>query len=308
VSAYLKAFGYHVPERVISNSELAARVGCTAEWIESVSGIRERRWAAAETTVNDMAEAAARDCLLRASVDASQIGMLILASGSAAPGFPAPAAELAQRLGLGVAPALDLPMASAGSIFGLALASDLAASYGNVLVVAAEKMSAVIEEHALDQNTAVLFGDGAGAVLVSPEGSGRKVVASKLHTDGQYRADLVYDWKSPFKMNGLTIILQAARKLPSVITEALDVAGIAAGGVATFLVHQANQNLLTRVAKGLQVPVERVYSNVARYGNTSSASMLIAAAEWDRGGGADGPVVLAGFGAGLHWGALVAAP
>src|SRR5215471_11590566 len=107
MTAYLQAFGYHVPERVVSNTELASRVGCTAEWIESVSGIRERRWAAAETSVTDMAEAAARDCLSRASVDASKVGMLILASGSASPGFPAPAAELAQRLGLGVAPALD---------------------------------------------------------------------------------------------------------------------------------------------------------------------------------------------------------
>jgi 3-oxoacyl-[acyl-carrier-protein] synthase-3 len=291
---------------MVPNSELASRVGCTAEWIESVSGIRERRWAAAETTVTDMAEAAAKDCLSRAGVDVSQVGMLILASGSAAPGFPAPSAELAQRLGLGVAPGLDLPMASAGSIFGLALASELAPSYGNLLVVAAEKMSAVIEAHELDQNTAVLFGDGAGAALVSAEGSRRKVSAAKLHTDGQYRGDLAYDWRSPFKMNGLTIILQAARKLPSVITEALEVAGVAAGDVETFLLHQANQNLLSRVAKGLQVPVERVYSNVARYGNTSSASLLIAAAEWERDGGSAGPVVFAGFGAGLHWGALVA--
>ncbi len=306
MNAYLQAFGMHVPERVVPNSEIAARVGCTAEWIESVSGIRERRWASVETTVTDMGEAAARDCLSRAGVEASQVGMLIFASGSAAPGFPAPSAELAHRLGLGIAPTFDLPMASAGSIFGLALAAELTGAYGNVLVVAAEKMSAVIEGHELDQNTAVLFGDGAGAVLVSAHGGGRKVLAAKLHTDGQYRADLAYDWKSALKMNGLTIILQAARKLPGVISEALEVAGVSASDVGTFLVHQANQNLLTRVAKGLQAPVERVYSNVGRYGNTSSASLLIASAEWDRAGGAAGPVAFAGFGAGLHWGALVA--
>ncbi len=106
-------------------------------------------------------------------------------------------------------------------------------------------------------------------------------------------------------MNGLTVILQASRKLPTVIREALDHVGIPPAEVATFLVHQANQNLLVRVAKSLGVPAERVFSNIARYGNTSSASVLIAAAEWDRQNPPAGPVVFAAFGAGLHWGALV---
>jgi 3-oxoacyl-[acyl-carrier-protein] synthase-3 len=307
MSAYLNAFGFHVPSRIVPNAELAARIGCTAEWIESASGIRERRWADAESSVTDLAEAAARDCLSRAGVDANQIGLLLLASGSAKPGFPAPSAELAHRLGLNLAPALDLPMASAGSIFGLVLASQLAEVYGNVLVVASEKMSAVVEGHPLDQNTAILFGDGAGAALVSPRPKGPKILGSALHTDGQFLGDLSYDWTSPLKMNGLTVILQASRKLPTVISEVLQAQGIGAASVGTFLVHQANHNLLTRVAKALQVPAERVYSNVARYGNTSSASLLIAAAEWSRDNASTtGPVVFAGFGAGLHWGALVA--
>jgi 3-oxoacyl-[acyl-carrier-protein] synthase-3 len=306
MSSYLNAFGFHVPPRVVPNAELAARVGCTAEWIESVSGIRERRWAENETSVTELAEAASRDCLNQAGIDAGKVGLLLLASGSAPPGFPGPAAELAQRLGLNLAPALDLPMASAGSIFGLVLASQLADIYGNVLVVGAEKMSAIIEAHELDQNTAVLFGDGAGAALVSPQPGGRKIVGSALHTDGQFKGDLFYDWKSPLKMNGLTVILQASRKLPNVISEVLQGQNIAASTVGTILVHQANHNLLTRVAKALQVPAERVYSNVSRYGNTSSASLLIAAAEWSREQTSTEPIVLAGFGAGLHWGALVA--
>jgi 3-oxoacyl-[acyl-carrier-protein] synthase-3 len=306
MSAYLNAFGFHVPPRVVPNAELAARAGCAAEWIESVSGIRERRWAEKETCVTDLADAAARDCLNRAGIDGSQVGLLLLASGSAPPGFPGPAAELAQRLGLNLAPALDLPMASAGSIFGLVLASQLADIYGNVLVVGAEKMSAIIEAHELDQNTAILFGDGAGAALVSPRPDGRKILGTALHTDGQFKGDLYYDWKSPLKMNGLTVILQASRKLPAVISEVLQSCGIAAAAVGTILVHQANHNLLTRVAKALQVPAERVYSNVSRYGNSSSASLLIAAAEWSRENPSAEPVVLAGFGAGLHWGAMVA--
>jgi 3-oxoacyl-[acyl-carrier-protein] synthase-3 len=307
MSAYLNAFGFYVPPRVVPNEEIATRTGCTSEWIESVSGIRERRWAASETSVTDLAEAAARDCLSQAGLPTDQIGLLLLASGSASPGFPAPAAELAHRLGLQSVPAFDLPMASAGSIFGLVLASQLADVYGNVLVVAAEKMSAILEAHPLDQNTAILFGDGAGAALVSRRPEGYKILGTGLHTDGQFRDDLSYDWKSPLKMTGLTIILQASRKLPAVISEVLQAQAMEASAVGTFLLHQANQNLLMRVAKALQVPAERVYSNVARFGNTSSASLLIAAAEWSRQNSAPGPVALAGFGAGLHWGAMVAA-
>jgi 3-oxoacyl-[acyl-carrier-protein] synthase-3 len=199
-------------------------------------------------------------------------------------------------------------MASAGSVFGLVLASQLAPAHRNILVVAAEKMSALIEAHPLDQNTAILFGDGAGAALVSTEEHGQRITATALHTDGQFRGDLTYNWADPLKMNGLTIILQASRKLPSVISEVLDARSVRAADVACFLLHQANQNLLARVAKALNVPSERVYSNVARYGNTSSASLLIAAAErWaEPGTPPSGPSVYAGFGAGLHWGALLA--
>ena len=134
----------------------------------------------------------------------------------------------------------------------------------------------------------------------------RQILNSVLHTDGAFREELSFDWASPLKMNGLSVILQASRKLPAVIREVLDQVSIPPEEVATFLVHQANQNLLVRVAKALEVPAERVFSNIARYGNTSSASVLIAAAEWERQNPPPGPVVFAAFGAGLHWGALVA--
>jgi 3-oxoacyl-[acyl-carrier-protein] synthase-3 len=188
----------------------------------------------------------------------------------------------------------------------MVLASKLADTYGDILVVASEKMSAVIEAHPLDQNSAILFGDGAGAALLSPRPGGREILHTAIHSDGQFRSDLVYDGASALKMNGLTVIMQATRKLPSVIREVLDQAKLAPADISTFLVHQANQNLLTRVAKSLDVPADRVFSNIARYGNTSSASVLIAAAEWDQQNPPPGPVVFAAFGAGLHWGALLA--
>jgi 3-oxoacyl-[acyl-carrier-protein] synthase III len=299
--SYIHAFGAHLPKRVVANAELASQLGCTEEWIEGVSGIRERRWAG-EETVADLATAAARDCLRKAGVEASQLGLLIVSSGSAERRFPGPASTVAAALGLNATPVLDLPIASAGSIFGLSLASQLAGAYGDVLVVAAEKMSAVIQGGALDRNTAILFGDGAGAALVSPRQGRFEVLDSVLHTDGAYRDDLTLDWGSALHMNGLTVILQASRKLPAVIGEVLKRQNIAPADVKQFVMHQANQNLIVRVAKALGVDASLMFSNVSKYGNTSSASMFIAAAEW---ASAPGPVVFAGFGAGFNWGALV---
>jgi 3-oxoacyl-[acyl-carrier-protein] synthase III len=301
-TSYIHAFGSRLPDRVVTNAELASQLGCTPEWIESVSGIRERRWAG-EETVSDLAVEAARDCLQKAGIEASQVGLIIVSSGSAERRFPGPASTVAAALGLSATPAIDLPIASAGSIFGLSLASQLAGSYGDVLVVAAEKMSAVIQGAALDQNTAILFGDGAGAALVSSRTGRLRVLDSVLHTDGSFRDDLALDWGSALRMKGLTVILQAARKLPAVIEEVLKRQNIAAKDVTQFVMHQANQNLIVRVAKGLGVDASLMFSNVAKYGNTSSASMLIAASEWEP---LAGPVVFAGFGAGFNWGALVA--
>jgi 3-oxoacyl-[acyl-carrier-protein] synthase-3 len=306
MSSYLHGFGAFLPRRAVTNAELAQRLDCTPEWIENASGIRERRWAEDKTTIVDLAVEAAAAGLKQVNVPSSRIGLLILASGSAPPGFPAPGAELAARLGFGTTPVIDLPMASSGSLFGLALASRLVDTYGEVMVVAAEKMSAIVQAHPIDKNTAMLFGDGAGAAIVSNRPGPWEILGHALHSDGQFREDLAYDWNSTLRMNGLSVILQASRKLPEVIQEVLTRVQIPAADVSTFLLHQANQNLLMRVAKALGVLPERIFSNIARYGNTSSASMLVAAEEWSQQTPAIGPIVFAAFGAGLHWGALVA--
>src|SRR5579872_1262450 len=220
--AFLHAFGMHVPAGAITNEEMAVKVGRTPEWIESVSGIRERRWVGAATTsVADLAVAAAHDCLGRAGINAPALGLIIVASGSARPGFPGPAADVAAQLGLENTPAVDVPMASAGSLFGMAMAAQMTGQFGDVLVIGAEKMSAVIEAGPLDPNTAVLFGDGAGAALVSARPGRWEILDVVLHSDGQYRDALAFDWAEPLRMNGLTVILQASRKLPAAIEEVL---------------------------------------------------------------------------------------
>jgi 3-oxoacyl-[acyl-carrier-protein] synthase-3 len=282
-------------------------VGSSAEWIYNVSGIDERRFAAEDETVADMALNAAQDCLSGAGVAASGLGMLMVASGSSERRFPGPAASVAHRLGLNSVPALDLPMASAGSLFGMALASKLTETYGNILVVAAEKMSSIILKQPMNPSTCVLFGDGAGACLVSGEGGLARVVDSALYSDGSFAEDLKLELERPLEMNGRTVILQASRKIPRAVVALLERNGRAAADVGYFLMHQANQNLIVRIAAALGVGAEKFYSNIRRYGNTSSASMLIAATEWSRQSGFSSgvPVVFATFGAGFHWGALL---
>ena len=304
--AFLKAFGSYLPERRVSNQELGQRLECTPEWIQGACGITERRFAAEGESVVEMGVAAARDCLSHAGMQASDLGMVIVSSGSAEQRFPGPASSVAHRLGCGQIPAWDLPLASAGGLFGLAWANGLAARYGTVLVVAAEKMSAISLREPLDRNVAILFGDGAGACLVSASDGFGAITGEAIHSDGSFAGDLRLSWGGALEMNGRSVILQAGRKLPAGIAEVLGRAGIGAADVEVFLVHQANKNLIDRVAQSLGVPAERFYCNIQRFGNTSSASMLIAAAEYFAAQAMTArPVVFAAFGAGFHWGAVL---
>jgi 3-oxoacyl-[acyl-carrier-protein] synthase III len=306
--AFLRAFGSYVPSRVVANAEIAARLGCETEWILSVSGISERRYADPSESVVELGIRAAADCLTRAGIDVSTVGCVLVSSGSSERRFPGPAAETAARMGVAGVPALDVPMASAGSLFGLALAAQLADSCGRVLVIAAERMSAVIEKPPLDRNTAILFGDGAGACLVDPSVGMARVERWCLHSDGTFAESLRLEFDQPLHMDGRTVIMQASRKIPAVIREVLERCGVVPPAVGAFLMHQANQNLIVKIAQALEVAPEKFFSNIARYGNTSSASMLIAASEWTAQSGFrhGEPVVFAGFGAGFHWGALLA--
>ena len=305
---FLKAFGSYLPSRVVSNEEIGPMVGSSAEWIFNVSGIEARRFAAEGEAVADMGAQAAKDCLAAAEIEPSNLGLLLVSSGTGERRFPGPAAGVAHRLGLDSVPAVDIPMASAGSLFGMALAGKLAQAQGNILVVAAEKMSSVILKRPMNPATSVLFGDGAGACLISPDAGFARIVDSALYTDGSFADDLKLELEEPLEMNGRTVILQASRKIPRAVGELLERTGRAAADVGCFLMHQANQNLIVRVADALGVSAEKFYSNIRRYGNTSSASMLIAAAEWQRQCGfqKEVPVVFATFGAGFHWGALLA--
>jgi 3-oxoacyl-[acyl-carrier-protein] synthase-3 len=306
--AWLRGFGSYLPERIVDNREVGALTGVEPEWILQASGIEQRRYAAEGETVAGLGAAAARDCLAKTGMQARDIGLILAVSGSAERRFPGPASEIGSALGLGGVPAIDLPLASAGSLFGLALAAQLAPAYGTVLVVASEIMSRNVTATPGGRDTAILFGDGAGACLVSADSGLARIVDSVLHSDGEFAGVLRLEHTGTIHMDGRTVILQAARKLQRVIAELLERNQRSAADVTALLLHQANRNLLTRVAQTVQVPEDRCFRNVERFGNTSSASMLIAADEWwvPQGGAWPGPVVFAAFGAGLHWGALLA--
>ncbi|MBZ5610492.1 MAG: ketoacyl-ACP synthase III [Acidobacteriia bacterium] len=306
--AFLKSFGSYLPSRVVSNDELAAGLNCAPDWIREVSGIEERRYASPDESTASMAVAAAQQCLERAGLTAGDIGLFIVASGSSERRFPGPAVTVAHQLGAGQAPAFDLPIASAGSLFGMALAATLAEAHGHVLVVASEKMSTVVAREPVEPGVAILFGDGAGACIVSPGSGPARILDHVLHSDGAFAEDLRLEFDAPLAMNGRSVIMQASRKIPSGIAEILERNHKPASVVEVFLMHQANQNLIDRVARALEVEPAKFYSNIRCYGNTSAASMLIAAAEWwQNPGPRPGQIIcFAAFGAGFHWGALLA--
>ena len=307
--AHLMGFGMCVPARVVTNAELAPMLGVDAEWILSRTGIAERRWAAAEDTVVTLGVTAALDCMEKLGVGPDELGMILVASGSPDRYCPGPAASIAAALGLTEVPALDLPIASAGSLAGLALASRLAAGVGNVLVIGAEIMSRRVSVTPEGKDTAVLFGDGAGAALVSPASGFARIADSCLHTDGNSAEALKIEG-GRIAMEGSVVIRHAVRRMPAAMMELLERNGLAAGAVEQFVLHQANYVLLQKVAKELGVPEARFFANIARYGNTSSASLLIAAAEWRAANPGElvGPLMFSAFGAGFNWGAVLALP
>jgi 3-oxoacyl-[acyl-carrier-protein] synthase-3 len=305
VMSHLQALGHHLPDRIVTNSDLEARTGRAASTIEKSSGILERRYADEGTTVADLALAAANNCLKNASLTPQDIGLILVSSGSPERTFPGPASQLAAKLGLTTTPAIDIPIASAGSLIALAFAADLAPRYGNVLVVAAEIMSRRITD--ADPDTAILFGDGAGAAIVSPDKGFAKIADISLSTDGNYADALQLQHNGAIQMKGLDVIIQASRKIPRSIEDLLTKNNLKPSDVGIFLMHQANVNLIRKVATALDVPEDRFFRNISHYGNTSSASLLIAISEWRAANPTPlvTPVVLATFGAGFNWGSIL---
>ena len=184
--AYLRALGCYLPERIVDNAEIGPMAGADPAWILQASGIEQRRFAGPQDTVASMGVRAAQDCLATGGANAREVGLILAASGSGERRFPGPASAIGGALGIPGVPAIDLPMASAGSLFAMSLAAHLAPVYGNVLVVASEIMSRVIHLDPISRDTAILFGDGAGACLIGTDAGVARIADSVLHTDGEF--------------------------------------------------------------------------------------------------------------------------
>jgi len=321
--AELVGTGRYVPEKILSNAELEKMVDTSDEWIVERTGIRERRIAGSSETVAYMSKAAAEQVLADAELGPEDLDAIILGTASPDRLLPSTACDLQALLGAKNAAAFDVSAACSGFIYGLSMAEGMLAGgmARHVLVVGAERLSTITDY--TDRATCILFGDGAGATLVRPGGNGKRgILAGYLKTDGTL-AQLLYrpggggchppdqklltDHGYFIKMAGREVFKSAVRSMADACDRALQRAGLTAEEIDLLIPHQANIRIIEATAKHADIPMDKVYVNIDRYGNTSAASIPIALDECVRSGRitAGMNVMLVAFGGGFTWGSMI---
>ncbi|MDW8352136.1 MAG: beta-ketoacyl-ACP synthase III [Anaerolineae bacterium] len=318
--AHITGWGKYVPQRVLTNDELAQMVETSDGWIRERTGIAERRIAGPNDTTASMGIAAAMAALDVAGVSGSQLDLIIVATTTPEHSFPATACFIQDALGATHAGAFDLSAACSGFVYGLSMAADAikAGSANTVLVVGSETLSRIVNWK--DRNTCVLFGDGAGAVVLQSSDQPGGVLSTLLRADGSGGELLIIPAggsRQPLtpealacnlhtiQMNGREVFRFATRVMERATREVIYKAGWTTDQVDVFVPHQANIRIIELAAKSLGVPLDKFYCNIARYGNTSAASIPIALTEAAESGvlRPKDRVVTVGFGAGLTWAA-----
>jgi len=319
----ITGWGKYLPERVMPNSELEEMVDTSDEWIRARTGIGERRIAAPEETTCTLAVNAARCALHKAGVDPRELDLVIVATCT--PDFanmPATASLVQEALGATRAGAFDLNAVCSGFIYALATGSQFIATgaYRNVLVIGAEVFTRILDWQ--DRSTCVLFGDGAGAVVLQPTDEPGGLLSFVLGSDGSGACSLyvpaggsrrpaseetVKEREHYVKMQGREVFRFATRVMPESVQQALELAGMTADDIDLLIPHQANVRIIDAAARRLKLPDSAVFANVERYGNTSAASIPVALCEALEEGrvNAGDTLVMSGFGAGLSWGTAV---
>ena len=310
--------GAYLPERVVTNDELAARLDTSDTWIRQRTGIGERRIAAPGELTSDLAFHAARRALDAAGMSAGDLDLIVLATATPDHTFPATAAKVQARLGMRRGAAFDIQAVCSGFIFALAVA-DNALRVGQArtaLVIGAETFSRILDWQ--DRGTCVLFGDGAGALVLTAKPVGpppvRGVLSTHLHTDGRQH-DILYVDGGPsstgtaghLRMEGREVFRQAVQHLAEAVDEALAANGLAARDIDWLVPHQANTRIIDAVGRKLGLPPEKTVLTIERHANTSAASIPLALAE-AVGDGRIRPghlVLVEAMGGGLTWGASV---
>ena len=321
----IAGLGHHLPDRVVTNEDLSKLMDTSDEWIRQRSGIEQRRWVEGDVGASELAEPAARQALEAAGIEASDLDMIIFATLSPDINFPGSSCLLQARLGVPGVATLDVRNQCTGFVYSLSIADQFIRSgmMQHILVVGAEVHSSGLDISTRGRDVAVLFGDGAGAVVVSatddPE---RRIIGHKLHADGSQHNILMLaapsSGRNPRlthemldqglhypKMNGRAVFKAAATRFPEVILEVLTEHGHTTDDLNMLIPHQANLRINEFVCRTLKIGPDRVHNNIQRVGNTTAASIPIAlheavAEKRIREGDL---VVLAAFGAGLTWGA-----
>ncbi len=307
--------GSYLPAHILTNHDLARRIHTSDAWIRSRTGIRERRIAAPAEQTSDLAFHAARAALAAAGIAAADVDLIVVATTTPDMVFPSTACILQSKLGAAGGPAFDIQAVCSGFVYALTLADKMVASGAvrNALVVGAEIYSRILDWN--DRGTCVLFGDGAGAVVLVP-GAAPGILSGHLHADGRYKDVLCVPGSvsegqvigSPFvRMDGGVVFKFAVKVLAEVAREALAANELPVDDVDWMIPHQANIRIIEATAKKLDIPMSRVVTSVERHANTSAASIPLALDEAVRDGRiATGQhVLLLGVGGGFTWGSVL---
>lgn len=326
-SSHISGVGHYLPERVVTNHDLEKKLDVTHDYVVKLTGVHTRRWASEEETVTYMATRASRDAIEQAGIADEDIGMIIFSTLGSDKQFPGGGCDLQNALNIPGIPALDIRNVCTGFIYGLSVADQYIKTgmHKHILLVASELQSTSLDLTPRGQNLSVLFGDGAGAVVVSTSDNPKSgILNTQIYADGSHAHKLWLDAPSPNdhprltkglldteriypEMDGRAVFKHAVTRFPEVIQEALQNAGLDIPDLKLIIPHQANLRISEMIARKLGVDMEVIYSNIERYGNTTSASIPIALSEAIRDGRiSHGDIIcLAGFGAGFAWGSAL---
>lgn len=296
--------GRYVPEKIVTNQDLEKIVDTSDEWIRTRTGIEERRIAADDMDTSHMAVEAAREAIRDAGISAEQIELILVATVTPDRPFPTVSCMVQEQLGAKHAAAMDVSAACAGFMYGMITAQQFiqTGAYKYILVIGSDKLSKITDWS--DRNTAVLFGDGAGAAVMGPVSEGRGILSFELGADGTGGIHLYQD--EFISMNGREVFKFAVRKMGDSSVRVLEKAGLTKEDVDFLVPHQANIRIMESARQRLDLPEEKMSKTIAKFGNTSASSIPLALAEEQRNGRIkdDDIVVLVGFGGGLTWGAV----
>ena len=288
IRAVIRGVGAYLPKKVLSNHDLSRMVDTSDSWIRERTGIEQRHIAADDELTSDLGIAAARQALVRAGVDPVDVDLIVCATATPDRTFPATAVRIQAGLGVTKGAAVDVQAVCSGFIYALAVADNFlrTGQFKRAIVVGTEVFSRILDWK--DRGTCVLFGDGAGAVVLEAQTQlgnrdDRGILATRIRSDGRFE-ELLYVDGGPgstkttghLRMNGREVFRHAVQKISSIMEETLVAAGYAPDEVDLYVPHQANRRILEGIAKRLEIPAEKVVITLAKHGNTSAASIPLA--------------------------------